>query len=218
MAQTKRLIINADDYGLAPGCNRAIEELFSVGAITSASCMANKLTSMSGYLTGRSGVHLETIPAGTPPAVRRSWLSQVERFCHISSSPPTHFDTHHHVHGKEDLFPVYLELCAFYGVACVPLIPAHRHDARRAGVRCCDHANIQWVDGQRSTLENLLKIDFSWAKTVHLMTHPGYVDDDLRRYSTMTLVRERELEILRDPTFEVWLRSEGIERISYEQL
>jgi len=36
-----RLIINADDFGLTPGINRAIAELHSAGALTSATLMAN---------------------------------------------------------------------------------------------------------------------------------------------------------------------------------
>src|SRR5271154_5496733 len=35
-----RLIINADDFGLTPGINRAIEELHQAGALTSATLMA----------------------------------------------------------------------------------------------------------------------------------------------------------------------------------
>ena len=36
-----RLIINADDFGLTPGINRAVAELYQAGAITSATMMAN---------------------------------------------------------------------------------------------------------------------------------------------------------------------------------
>jgi predicted glycoside hydrolase/deacetylase ChbG (UPF0249 family) len=39
-AEVKRLIINADDFGLAPGVNRAIVELQQAGALSSATLMA----------------------------------------------------------------------------------------------------------------------------------------------------------------------------------
>src|SRR5262245_40796711 len=39
--QTKRLIVNADDFGLTAGVNRAIIEGHTRGAITSATLMAN---------------------------------------------------------------------------------------------------------------------------------------------------------------------------------
>src|SRR5260370_1086242 len=38
-----RLILNADDFGLTPGINRAIAELHQAGALTSATLMANGL-------------------------------------------------------------------------------------------------------------------------------------------------------------------------------
>jgi predicted glycoside hydrolase/deacetylase ChbG (UPF0249 family) len=41
LAEMKRLIINADDFGLAPGVNRAIVELQQAGALSSATLMAN---------------------------------------------------------------------------------------------------------------------------------------------------------------------------------
>src|SRR5947208_962069 len=36
-----RLILNADDFGLTPGINRAVAELHAAGALTSATLMAN---------------------------------------------------------------------------------------------------------------------------------------------------------------------------------
>jgi predicted glycoside hydrolase/deacetylase ChbG (UPF0249 family) len=41
LSLVKRLIINADDYGLTPGVNQAIAELHQAGALTSATLMAN---------------------------------------------------------------------------------------------------------------------------------------------------------------------------------
>src|SRR6202167_3674810 len=40
LAAVKRLIINADDFGLAPGVNRAIVELQQAGALSSTTLMA----------------------------------------------------------------------------------------------------------------------------------------------------------------------------------
>lgn len=36
-----RIIVNADDFGLTPGINRAVEELYRAGVLTSATLMAN---------------------------------------------------------------------------------------------------------------------------------------------------------------------------------
>lgn len=214
------LIINADDYGISPGVNRAIEEAFQCGAVTSASCFADKFVAIPEPMYGRCGVHLEAPNGATALAseLQKTWMKQIERFLARSKYPPTHFDTHHHVHANEQAFKIYLELCASYGVACVPFASWQAHDARRVGVSCADHSQIRWIDGQRLTLERLLKVDFAWARTVHLMTHPGYVDDDLRHQSSMTFVRECEFEVLTDPSFDLWLRSEGIEKVGMNAL
>jgi chitin disaccharide deacetylase len=200
MAQ-KRLIINADDYGLAPGVNRGIEELMQSGAVTSASAF---WPPDSPALAGRCGVHLKAA---------HEWNAQIDRFL-----KPTHLDSHHHTHGDIPMQGWYADLCEKYGAAGVPLSAKQRDMLRARGIECVDHVEIGWIDGTHETLERFLRVAFSWAESVHLMCHPGYVDDDLRRVSTMTHVRERELMVLMDPTFKIWLRSEGIELIGYAEL
>jgi predicted glycoside hydrolase/deacetylase ChbG (UPF0249 family) len=205
----RRLIINADDYGLSPGVNRAIEEAVSAGAVTSVSCFVANLKAISPALEGCCGVHLDR-PIG-------GWRDQAERFMGLTPRP-THFDSHHHMHNQAEPARVYANLCLAYGAAGVPLSNQQRTRLRSRDVKCADHAEIGWTDGKRVTLERLLRVDFAWAESVHLTCHPGYVDDDLRRVSTMTHVREREMSVLSDPTFKIWLRSEGIELIGYAEL
>src|ERR1700760_852498 len=41
LSMASRLILNADDFGLTRGINRAIAELHAAGALTSATLMAN---------------------------------------------------------------------------------------------------------------------------------------------------------------------------------
>ena len=51
LAEMKRLIINADDFGLAPGVNRAIVELQQAGALSSTTLMANGSLLLSGSVS-----------------------------------------------------------------------------------------------------------------------------------------------------------------------
>ncbi len=53
-----RLIINADDFGLTPGVNRAIAELHQAGALTSTTLMA----------TGPAFDDAIVTPTPTPPS------------------------------------------------------------------------------------------------------------------------------------------------------
>src|SRR5581483_2166777 len=50
-----RLIVNADDFGLTPGVNRAIVELHEAGVLTSATLMAN--ASATDEAIALAGVH-----------------------------------------------------------------------------------------------------------------------------------------------------------------
>jgi predicted glycoside hydrolase/deacetylase ChbG (UPF0249 family) len=66
-----RLIVNADDFGLTCGINRAIAELHAAGAITSATLMANALAFDDAVATARThptlgvGCHI-VLTDGTP--------------------------------------------------------------------------------------------------------------------------------------------------------
>lgn len=48
--------------------------------------------------------------------------------------------------------------------------------------------------------------------------HPGYVDDDLRRYSRLTDSRQKELELFRDAAWTARAAAAGVELVSYEPL
>lgn len=64
MANLKRLIINADDFGLSPGINKGIAECFSEGILTSASLVVNQPYSQQAVALSRRfdtdsiGLHL----------------------------------------------------------------------------------------------------------------------------------------------------------------
>ena len=244
-----RLIINADDYSLTAGCDRAIAECVQAGAVTSASCVIyprfDDPPPLPASVAGRCGVHLrltdgyplcakvpslvgdndrfpdsrEAVATSDPPdpkEVLMEWRAQIDQFIHWWGTP-THLDSHHHVHGLMSLRSLYARLCVRYNVAGVPLSDSQRDGLRALGVKCADRA-ITWATGSRPALEGLLKAAFANYRTIHLATHPGYLDDDLRRRSGMTHVREREREVLMDPTFKIWLRAEGIELIGYADL
>lgn len=83
----RRLIINADDFGLTPGVNQAIAEAHSHGVVTSATLMANGLAFTNAVETARSlpklsvGCHVMLVdgqPVSRPERVR-SLLAPVGR-------------------------------------------------------------------------------------------------------------------------------------------
>jgi len=239
----KRLIINADDFNLTPGCDRAIEEAVAAGAVTSVSCLVwDRPPDIPEALRGRVGLHLRlsdggpVLPAAEVPSLvgrdgrfprsreavamrhvefaeaRREWLAQY--FC--SRFAPTHLDSHRHCHSITGIDTVYEELCYLWGCAGVPLSVDQRDRLRDRGVKCADFTEIRWTDGDERTLHRLLYGDFQIYTTVHLMTHPGYVDADLRNASGMVEVREREFRVLMSASFRGWLVNQQIEPVGYE--
>lgn len=229
----KKLVINADDFGLTSGVNRAILELRAAGAVTSVSQLSGGMP-----LEG-SGVHLRLtdgkpcLPAKrikslvgkdgnfpryrrqigdvAPDEVRAEWLEQIE--AHSAS----HLDTHSHSHAIPEVFEVYAELCAEMECAGVPLSPRQRCVLRQMGVPCADYAEIRWTDGEFPTLVELLTEDLARYDTVHLMCHPGYVDDGLRQRSSMIEGREKEIAVLRD-RLPAWMEAQGVAPIRMAEL
>src|ERR1700744_6112728 len=87
-----RLIINADDFGLTRGVNRAIAELHDAGVITSATLMANGAAFDDAVATARArptlaiGCHIVLVD-GTPvsdPATIPTLLGPDRRTFHNS--------------------------------------------------------------------------------------------------------------------------------------
>lgn len=83
------LIINADDLGYSPGVNRAIEELYRAGVVTSTSLLVNQAASEEGAEIARRlprlsvGVHLN-LSRGRPllsPGMVPSLVDETGAFC-----------------------------------------------------------------------------------------------------------------------------------------
>jgi predicted glycoside hydrolase/deacetylase ChbG (UPF0249 family) len=240
---TKRLIINADDYNLTPACDRAIEEAYRAGVVSSASRLVWDMNEPV-IPAVRCGVHLRLtdgkpiLPAALVPSlvdrtgnfagshiqvaarnvepdeVMREWRAQIAAF----GFGATHLDTHRHTHLISGIDGVYEDLCVDYRCAAVPLSDAQRERLRARGVPCADYTEIRWTEGHIDHLCILLYEDFQRYETVHLMTHPGVADAALRAASSMCESRARELAVLSSPEFRGWLRDQDIEVIGMDAL
>jgi len=231
----KRLVINADDFGMTLGVNKAILKLQAAGIVTSVSQLAGG----GGMPLPGSGVHLrltDGVPALSPrliPSLVTNGLfprqrhqigavdpkevkAEFEAQIRDHELPPSHLDTHSHSHSIPEVFEVYAELCQRYHCPGVPLTARQRTILRQMGVRTADYAEIRWV-GNRA-LPPILQGDFERYETVHLMCHPGYADDELRARSTMCEAREREMEYLLSQEFRQFLNAENIQLIGMADL
>ncbi len=216
-----RVIVNADDLGHSQGPNRGIEEGHRHGIITSASLMVNRPATAEGVRVAHRnpalsvGLHLnvtdedwEAVDLADAAWVERELEAQYALFCDLVGRPPTHLDSHHHIHWKSEHTPTFQRFAAEHSL---PL--RHYSSAEYIG-----HFYGQWEHGvteltpvQEPYLQELLE-GFT-PGLYELACHPGYVTPDLN--SLYSIERETELATLQSPVIRVLVDSLGIQLCSF---
>lgn len=131
------LIVNADDFGRSPGVNRGVIRAHEHGIVTSASLMVGWPAAEEAGAYARTsrlsvGLHLDLgeweyrhgewhtryeVPgAGTPDALAEEVSRQLARFEQLLGRPPTHLDSHQHVHREEPVRTLLVEAGERLGV------------------------------------------------------------------------------------------------------
>jgi predicted glycoside hydrolase/deacetylase ChbG (UPF0249 family) len=229
----RRLIVNADDFGLTAGVSRGILEGHRRGIVTSTTALANlpAQPDQDAEATGLPGLgiglHVNLTwgppisPAGGVPTlvdgegrfvrdtqaveararadeVRRETEAQIEAFTRRFGRPPTHLDSHHHVHRLRGVGEAVLAVALAAGLPIRSQDAGFREGLRRRGARTADHfvggdgAEPYWTPGR--LLDVLAGLPVG---TTELMCHPGYFDEALA-YSRYGRQRETELAALCD--------------------
>jgi chitin disaccharide deacetylase len=222
---TRHLIVNADDLGASSGINRGILECHREGILTSASLMVTGAAAEEAVELARAspelslGLHWDVIgedersfDLGDERAVRDEFDMQLSRFVELVGRPPTHIDSHRHLHLEDDVREVFAALVAPLGV---PL----RGDGR---VRFIGGFYAQWEWGVTElehvcvgALEKILREELcpGWTE---VSCHPGYLTEG---YSAMYHEeREAEVRTLTDGRLRALLDELGIALESYATL
>jgi predicted glycoside hydrolase/deacetylase ChbG (UPF0249 family) len=220
------LIVNADDFGASEGINHGIVEAHARGIVTSTSLMvtgaaaAETVGLARGHPSLGIGLHwdLDSKGAGLKvdlsdsAAVRAELARQLRAFHELIGRPPTHVDSHHHVHRELEVNPIARELVAPLGVPLrddgrVPFVGGF-YGQWEYGVTDLHHVSpefLSWV------LRN--EVGEGWTE---LGCHPGYVRGDFE--STYLSEREVELATLTDPRVRDTIDALGIRLASYAEL
>lgn len=216
-----------------------------VGGTTAMVCAAGapgRLARIGERLAGRIGLHLQLtggvpcLPPGEVPSlvgadgafprkkiavanvdpveVAREWRAQLARLraCGIE---PSHLDTHHHIHKRPEVYPVYLALARELGLPARALSASMRDDLAAAGLPHAAACVTDWF-GQELSIDRLLAlVDAAFAGLpdgglVEVMTHPGRCDPALAAISSYAAGREVELGLLTDPALRRSLADRGI--------
>ena len=226
-APSKRvLIVNADDYGASEGINRGILDAHVHGILTSTSLMVTGAAAPAGVALARQhpglslGLHwdldgeqrVDRVDLDDAAAVRGELGRQLEAFHELVGSPPTHIDSHHHVHRRPLIGEIARELAAPLGV---PL----REDGRVSFIGGF-YGQWEWevTDLHHVSPEFLIwilrnEVGDGWTE---IGCHPGYVTPDF----TSVYLAEREVEVrtLCDQRVRAELAALGIELAGYRDL
>ena len=224
-AEDKVLVVTADDFGASPGINRGIVEGHTHGVVTSTSLMVRGAACREATELARAhpelaiGLHWDLDGEGEPyvdfedaRAVTLELEAQLARFEALMGRPPTHLDSHHHVHQRPEIAPVAGAL------------------ARRTGLHLRGTGAVTFVGGfygqwewQVTDLEHVSVEFLTWILRNEVTTgatelgcHPGYIDPSFQ--SVYLHEREAELATLTDPRIRQELQALGIRLVSFAQL
>jgi predicted glycoside hydrolase/deacetylase ChbG (UPF0249 family) len=132
------LVVNADDFGLSPGINRGVARAHEHGIVTSASLMVRQPAAADAVRYARRvgtlglGLHFEIgeweyrdgewhtrhsfVAADDARAVEDELEHQLEMFTRLAGRPPTHIDSHQHVHRDAPVDQIVVRAGARLGI------------------------------------------------------------------------------------------------------
>jgi chitin disaccharide deacetylase len=227
------LIVNADDFGLSPGVNRGILQAHRHGIVTSASLMVRWPAAVEAIAIARDcpslsvGLHLDlgewayqeeewtelynVVDAEDSDAVTSEVRRQLDQFYKLAGRPPTHLDSHQHVHRQEPVASAMRALAAELAIPLRHCTPEVRYYGDFYGQTTKGERlpEVLAIDSLIGILEELL------PGTTELGCHPGF-DDELKTMYRQE--RRREVETLCDARLESALAELGIELRSFHDV
>jgi len=197
----RRLIVNADDFGLTRGVSEGILAAHRHGIVTSTTVLvtlpvARDLRDRLVRSGMGIGLHVN-LTLGRPLTRAPSLVGRDGRFRafeRLFGRGPTHLDTHHHVGLWPPVGQIVRGIARERGLAVRSQTKPARAAARLAGLRTPDHffgesgPEAYWTLGR--TLGRLRGLPPGASE---FMTHPGYFDDEL---SSSRYGRQREQELV----------------------
>lgn len=224
------VIVNADDFGLSAGVNRGILEAAEHGILTSTSLMVRQPAAQEAASHSRThsklsvGLHLDlgewfyekgewlplytVVATNDAAAVKAEVWRQLDQFQRLLDKPPTHVDSHQHVHRDEPVRSIVQELARHLDVP----LRSHSTAVSYCGDFYGQDARCQTMP-EALSVPALKKILSSLPDGLtELGCHPGYDDGLSTAYRT-----ERAIEVatLCSPEIRQALTELGIELCSF---
>ena len=221
----RRLVVNADDLGLSDGVNAGILHAARHGIVTSASLMVRMPAAVAAVCAARAlpglsiGLHLDlaewaydgqqwqplyqVVDTDDADAVAAELARQLQRFTHLMGRPPSHLDSHQHVHRTEPVHALLRAAGQRLGVHVrgEPGAPVYRGDF---------YGQTGKGEPYRSAISVRALCDVIDALPpglTELGCHPGFSDD---LDSVYALEREVETRVLCAPEVLGAVRAAGV--------
>ena len=233
MSETRVLVVNADDFGRTPGVNRGVIRAHEEGIVTDATLMVRWPAAAEAAAYARRnpglgvGLHVdlsewefvddewrssyEVVDTSDRDALVREVDRQLGLFLRLVGRPPTHLDSHQHVHRNEPLRAVLAAVGTSLGIPVREVTP---------GIAYC--GDFYGQDGrgfpvpEAISVESLLRIVRQLPSGVtELGCHPG---DPVDLESSYRDERAIELRVLCDERVRHAIEAEGIELRSFATL
>jgi predicted glycoside hydrolase/deacetylase ChbG (UPF0249 family) len=233
MGAERYLIVNADDFGQSCRINRGIVKAHRLGIVTSASLMVRWPAASEAAAYAREhaslslGLHLDlgeqvfrgeewvslyaVVPLEDANAIVTEVLHQLDLFRRLVGHDPSHLDSHQHVHQREPIRTVFIEIARDLGIPLRHYCPAVRYQGSFYG-QTAD--GVPLPDG--ISVDGLVRILRALPPGfTELGCHPADGCDLDTMYS-----RERveELKVLCDPRLRTAIERMGIHLRSFRDL
>jgi predicted glycoside hydrolase/deacetylase ChbG (UPF0249 family) len=226
----RRLIVNADDFGLSEGTNRGILRAHSDGILTSASLLVRCPAARDAVRSAGDldlGLHLdfgewsfrdgawialyERASLADPHQVSAEARTQLKMFLEMTGKTPTHLDSHQHVHVQEPALSVAKQMAKQLAVPlrrCSPRVHYCGDFYGQSG-RGDPHPEGVSVNSLIGILANL------GPGITELACHPG---EDAGIASTYSWERSLEVKTLCDPRIRQTIAEHRIQLSTFADL
>ena len=224
----------AEDIAVAlketPALGLGVHLVLTMGRPLSSPESVPSITDQNGHFLKYAAL-VEQLPHLNLDEVKQEWHAQIETFIKAAGHKPTHLDSHHHSsYFSPELFHEMLSLAKEYD--CAIRFPFTGNIAKELeetnervpdlikefDPRRPDRFVVDFYD-ERATSEELLDIIHHLPDgTTEIMCHPGYTDEAFAQESVYNNQRDRELEILTDPSIKEAIQANGIQLITFASL
>ena len=208
---SRAVVVNADDFGQSAGVTRGIIEGHEQGIVTSASLMVcwPAAAEAAAYARMRPrlsvGLHVDLgewicrngewallysrVDPADADAVEREVRAQLEHFRDLVGRPPTHLDSHQHVHRSDPARSIVMRVAGELHVPVRHFAPAIRHCGEFYG-QTAKGEPLPDLIGVPALVTLLRQLPDG---VTELACHPGYADDLESMYRQERTIELRSL-------------------------